>query len=59
MGYGIHSGEFGAILARGEDCYLESQCIPDGISEKGQEEVYNLISLAPNVHAMGDEGYLP
>lgn len=34
----------------------KANVFPDGISEKGQEEVYNLISLAPNVHAMWGRG---
>jgi hypothetical protein len=34
----------------------KAKVFPDGISKKGQEEVYNLISLAPNVHAMWGRG---
>jgi hypothetical protein len=34
----------------------EAKLFPQGISEKGQEEVYNLISLAPTVHAIWGRG---
>jgi hypothetical protein len=34
----------------------KAKVFPDGISEKGQEEVYNLILLAPHTHAMWERG---
>jgi hypothetical protein len=34
----------------------ESNLFPQGIGEKGYEEVYNLISLAPTVHAIWGRG---
>ncbi len=34
----------------------EAKLFPQGILEKGQEEVYNLISLAPTVHALWGRG---
>jgi hypothetical protein len=34
----------------------EAKLFPQGIGEKGQEEVYNLISLAPTVHAIWGKG---
>jgi hypothetical protein len=34
----------------------EAKLFPQGISEKGQEEIYNLISLAPTVHAIWGRG---
>jgi hypothetical protein len=34
----------------------EAKLFPQGIREKGQEEVYNLISLAPTVHAIWGRG---
>lgn len=34
----------------------EAKLFPQGISEKGKEEVYNLISLAPTVHAIWGRG---
>jgi hypothetical protein len=49
-------GCFKDILVQGESYYLEAKLFPQGISEKGQEEVYNLISLAPTVHAIWRRG---
>jgi len=34
----------------------EAKLFPQSIHEKGQEEVYNLISLAPQVHASWQRG---
>jgi HNH endonuclease len=34
----------------------EAKLFPQGIGEKGHEEVYNLISLAPTVHAIWGQG---
>ena len=34
----------------------EAKLFPQGISEKGSNEVYNLISLCPNVHSLWEQG---